>query len=163
MIENPGGLAAGLTAVFLFSMGLVAVILTTISRRRQRKQEDLAEEGQIDLKNTRITSKPPQLPRFKTRSSLSMSSGPHSPKSPESPKSPGFRFTITTPSHRSRQSGSIDSLPGVETILEQYEKEAAAAEEHVKDGEEDVMLPEGALGEPGPSVPSDDLPRRKSR
>lgn len=92
-----------------------------------------------------------------------MSSGPYSPKSPESPKSPGIRFMITTPSHRSRKSGSIDSIPGVEAILEQYEREADTAEEHGKDGEEDVMLPDTALGEPGPSVPSDNLPRRKSR
>lgn len=129
MVTDPGGLAAGLTVLFLFIVGLIAMILTKISRRRQQKQEDRAEEGRMDLKPVRITSKPPQLPKFKTRSSLSMSSGPYSPKSPKSPVTPGIRFTITTPSHRSRNSGSIDSIPNVETILERLEQEADAAEE----------------------------------
>ena len=40
-------------------------------------------------------------------------------------------------------------MPSVETVLEQYEKEAESDD---KMGEEDLMLTEEELGEPGPSV-----------
>lgn len=150
MAIEPGSFAAGITMLILFGTGLIAAILVKISRRRQERQEVEAEEGHATTKSSRISTKPPQLPTFSTRSSLSMSPESSSPRTP----TPGIRFTITTPSHRSRKSGSIDSLPSMETVLEKCEQEAEAADERVRDGEQDKMLSDSDLGEPGPSIPS---------
>lgn len=151
-------MAVGITLAILFCFGIVGLILTKLSRNRQYKQDAAAdrseEEGRLSTLPKQIPSKPPQLPVFKTRSSLSMSSKSNSPKSP---KSPGIRFTITSPSHRSRRSASIDSLPSVETVLEKYEREEDAKMEEVKadaEKEGDGKLTGQDLGEPGPAVSS---------
>jgi len=155
-MADPGELAAGITVLVLMMVGILAAILIRFSRSRQTRQEDRAEEeAQLRTLPKKTTSKPPQLPIFKTRPSLSMSTSPVlvSPRTPRTPKTPGIRFTITTPSHRSRTSGSIDSLPSVETVLEQYELEADAADKN-DESEKAKMLSDEDLGEPGPSVPS---------
>lgn len=148
MVADPGSLAVGITILILLSLGLLSAILVMISRRRMAREESEAEEGQVATKSVSVSQYPPQLPNFSTRSSLSMSE----PSSPRSPRTPGIRFIITTPSHRSRKSGSIDSLPSMEAVLEKYEQEADAAGERMHDGEEDKMLSNASLGEPGPSV-----------
>ncbi|KAK6369084.1 hypothetical protein LTR64_007244 [Lithohypha guttulata] len=149
-MEAPGRIAASITIIALVCMSLLAILLTKLSRARQRKQEAKAEEeGQSRPTPMRVAPKPPQLPIFKTRSSLSMSSSPTTPRSPKTPKTPGIRFTFTAPSHRSRNSGSIDSLPSVETILEQYEQEADA-KDNQQETEVKPLSKKEDLGEPGP-------------
>ncbi|KAK5941904.1 hypothetical protein PMZ80_005855 [Knufia obscura] len=163
-MADPGGLAAGITILVLIFMGVLAAILTKFSRRQHTKQGDHAEaEAQLRTLPKRTASKPPQLPKFTTKSSLSMSTSPisTSPRSPRTPRTPGIRFTITTPSHRSRTSGSIDSLPSVETVLDRYEREADAAERH-DESKGAKMLSEEELGEPGPSVPTEERHEKRS-
>lgn len=153
----PGSLAAGVTALLLFSIGLIAIVLTSVSRRRQHRQEEKAEEGsQSSQMSVVISSTPPQLPMFKTRSSLSMSSQYTSASSPATPKSPGIRFTFTSPSHRSRKSESIDSLPNVEIVLEQYELEADAADRFRLDEKANTTMSDQVIGEPGPAISSEE-------
>jgi len=160
-MTDAGSLAAGLTVLALLVIAILATLLTKLSRRQQTKREDHAEEeAQLRTQSKRTASKPPQLPMFKTKQSLSMSTSPvsASPKTTRIPQSPGIRFTITTPNHRSRTSGSIDSLPSVETVLERYELEADAADQREKT-EGAKMLADGDLGEPGPTVLTDE-PRK---
>ncbi|KAK5092613.1 hypothetical protein LTR70_001998 [Exophiala xenobiotica] len=163
-MADAGVIAAGITILVLLAMAILAVLLTKLSRSQQTKREDHAEEeAQLRTLPKRTASKPPQLPKFKTKSSLSMSTSPisASPRTPRTPKSPGIRFTITTPSHRSRTSGSIDSLPSVETVLERYEQEADAADQR-EESERAKILVNDDLGEPGPSVPTEERQEAKS-
>lgn len=163
-LAYPGALAAGIATLVLIVIAILATILTKLSRSRQAKREDSAEEeAQLRTLPKRTAWKPPQLPIFKTRSSVFMSTSQISvsPQTPRTPETPGIRFTITTPSQRSRTSGSIDSLPSLETILERYEQEADVAVKH-DTSDEAIMLHEDELGEPGPSVPSEGRMEMKS-
>lgn len=154
-----GYTAVGITLAIILCMGIFGFVLNRLSRNRQAKHNTMLErsqeEGRLSKALKRVPSKPPQLPVFKTRSSLSMSSASNSPKTP---KSPGIRFTVTSPSHHSRRSASIDSLPSVETVLERFEKEedanAAIENKAGEDEEQDEILEDGKLGEPGPAVPT---------
>lgn len=161
-MTDPGSLAAGITVLVLFSVGIVGMVLTGVSRRRQQGQEECAEEGHSGTKIERVSSKPPQLPMFKTRSSLSVSSTTSNPQSPKIPKTPGIRFMVTAPSHRSRNSTSMDSFPSVETVLEGYDQDESATDKHGEGDESDSMLANSDLGEPGPSVPSEEVTPRRS-
>lgn len=152
MAIDPGSLAIGLTVIILLGFGLISAVLVAISRRRMARQERETEKGHVITKSVSVSQYPPQLPNFSTRSSLAMSSEPSSPKSP---RSPGIRFIITAPSYRNRKSGSIDSLPCMEIVLEKYEQEEDAAGERTGDGEEDRMLSDSSLDESGPNVISD--------
>lgn len=172
-MSDPGRLAAGITIVALVCFGFIAAFLTRLRRKAPVHQEARAdEEGQMTQiqqppKAKRKHSKPPQLPIFKTKSSLSMPSSPTAAL-PKTPKTPGIRFTLTTPSKfefnknvRPRNSGSIDSLPSMETVLERYEKEAdahAEAERTLRARPSD----DDDLGEPGPAFIEASVPVKQS-
>lgn len=79
-----------------------------------------------------------------------MATSPIVARSPRTPKTPGIRFAITPPSVHSKKSVSIDGLPSVESVLQQYARDSDATT--TDDAEETRMLKEDDLGEPGPAV-----------
>ena len=153
-MPDAGRLVGGITIAALIGIGLIAALVTSIWRSRQKKQETpRLEEGRPEIVPERTRkSRPPELPLYRTRQSLSTISEQNTPNTARTVRTPGIRFMITSPSlisPKKRDRGSVDSLPSVETVLEQYEKEAESDD---KMGEEDLMLTEEELGEPGPSV-----------
>ena len=81
----------------------------------------------------------------------------HSPKTPQSSR---IRFALTSPSVYSRTSGSTDSLPGIESVSEQYERDADASATQV--AEDTEMVKDDEIGEPGPAIEEVPLVKKNS-
>lgn len=117
----------------------------------RRKNKDLPppptppKPRPITSLNSDELNTPKKLPIFKTRKSLSLSKPlPHGleldtgtkPKKlsfslPSPKRASSIKFTVTSPSNRSRTS-TLDSMPSVESVLDQYEEEADIAAEKEK-------------------------------
>lgn len=152
---RPLELAAHITILVLVCIGVGAAIYFKWTRQRQKETEEkVVEEAHVRTTSGSLDRVKPissDLPLFKTRSSLSMSSSPAALHAPKTLRSPVIKFTLTPPGRRSRKDGSMDGLPSVETVLEQYEREADAAKRS-DNSEHDQILTDQDLGEPGPCV-----------
>ena len=162
---RPGEIGASILILVLIALFFVAIAFNKWRLSRVQKAKQIqAEEGQMkqvdgSSKNSKPTA--PKLPLFKTRSSLSMSSSPVSPRAMSFPTSTTSGFGMVSKNQPHSRSGSIDGLPSVETVLEQYEQEADAVERHDKVGRNQILKDED-IGEPGPSVVDGSTSRTKS-
>lgn len=128
MTQNVSGIVAGVVVCVVVLLSIAATSLTPyIKKRRDRRRhknsvdEEKPAQAAADMADvtTRNKKRPAALPLYKTRGSLTRSTD----SSPVNIVTPGIRFTITSPSHMSRKTTSVESLPSIEAALEEHEQD----------------------------------------
>lgn len=127
MTQNVSGIVAGVVVCVVVLLSIAATSLTPYmkklrDRRRHKNcvdEENPAQATDMADATTRNKKRPAALPLYKTRKSLTRSTD----SSPVDIVTPGIRFTITSPSHMSRKTTSVESLPSIEDALEEHEQD----------------------------------------